>query len=403
MRLFTFRFRGRLRYVELKNKTIKRMIASFLALLLLLSIVACESGKGIDNRISVPSSSSELKGKDYKDVINLLQTAGFRNIETEVLDDLIVGWLTKDGEVEKVSINGDTIFSSGIKYPDDANIVVTYHTFSLKETKAEPETTEKPKVTEAQEASRVSNTRNISGFDIKTNNKINWCGIEFSFPSYFDVLEKGATETFTTYYPKREDCYASIIFQSKEFSSSQEDFKNRIPSIIEGILSTEYFADTEIQKSEEISIAGLPGWTFTFSKSDKKEDAIISKGNCSFVYNQDVGKIAIISCIYDSKDQSKYDYLGDFKKVLETAKLEKKASAIKENVPPSQANKGIEKQITTESIDTNTKVSYIGNRNTKKFHRVSCSYLPDPKNQVKLNSREEAVNNGYIPCKKCNP
>jgi|GEM_PF-1484380 len=91
MRLFAFRFRGRLKKVELKNKAIKRLIASFLALLLLLSIVACESEKVIDNRISVPDSSSELKGKNYKDVINLFQTAGFRNIETQVLDDLIVG------------------------------------------------------------------------------------------------------------------------------------------------------------------------------------------------------------------------------------------------------------------------------------------------------------------------
>lgn|GEM_PF-1935436 len=281
--------------------------------------------------------------------------------------------------------------------------MVTYHTFPIKETKAEPETTENPKSTEAKEASRGSNTRNVSGFDIKTNNKINWCGIEFTFPSYFDVLEKGATETFTTYYPKREDYYASLIFQSMDFSGGQEDFNNQKHSIFESILNTDYFADAKIQKSEEISIAGLPGWTFTFSKSDNEEDAIISTGSYSFVYNQDVGKIAIISCIYDSKDQSQYDYLGDYKKVLETAKLDKKASAIKENAPPSHANKVIEKHITTESIDTNTKVSYIGNRNTKKFHRVSCSYLPDPKNQVKLNSREEAVNNGYIPCKKCNP
>ena len=46
---------------------------------------------------------------------------------------------------------------------------------------------------------------------------------------------------------------------------------------------------------------------------------------------------------------------------------------------------------------------YIGNKNTKKFHLPSCSYLPEEKNQVAFNSREEAIEEGFDPCKKCNP
>ena len=46
---------------------------------------------------------------------------------------------------------------------------------------------------------------------------------------------------------------------------------------------------------------------------------------------------------------------------------------------------------------------YIGNRKTKKFHLPSCYTLPDEKNQTSFSSREEAVSNGYVPCKKCNP
>jgi hypothetical protein len=314
----------------------KRLTAGFLSILLLLSIVACKSDEYTDNRISVPKSSSEQKGKDYK------------------------------------------------------------------EANAEPEPTESVKSTEAKEVNKVSNVRNESGFDIETNKKIEWCGIEFSFPSYFDVLGKGATEAYTAYYPKREDYFASLIFQSEEFSGSKEDFNNQIHNIVENILRTDYFSTKEVQKSEKISIAGLPGWTITYSE-DYKEDEVVSIGSKSFVYNEDVGKIAIISCVYDSTDQSQYDYLSDYKKVLETAKVDKKASAIKENAPPTQANKVIEKEIAAEKIDTSAQVSYIGNKNTKKFHKTSCSYLPDSKNQVILNSREEAINKGYIPCKKCYP
>lgn len=46
---------------------------------------------------------------------------------------------------------------------------------------------------------------------------------------------------------------------------------------------------------------------------------------------------------------------------------------------------------------------YIGNSSTKKFHRSTCSYLPSTENQVPLKSRDEAINNGYVPCKRCNP
>lgn len=46
---------------------------------------------------------------------------------------------------------------------------------------------------------------------------------------------------------------------------------------------------------------------------------------------------------------------------------------------------------------------YIGNKNTKKFHRPSCGSLPAPKNQVYFDSRDYAISKGYDPCKKCNP
>lgn len=46
---------------------------------------------------------------------------------------------------------------------------------------------------------------------------------------------------------------------------------------------------------------------------------------------------------------------------------------------------------------------YIGNKNTKKFHHPNCRSLPAEENRVYLNSRTEAENNSYIPCKLCRP
>lgn len=46
---------------------------------------------------------------------------------------------------------------------------------------------------------------------------------------------------------------------------------------------------------------------------------------------------------------------------------------------------------------------YIGNKNSKKFHEPSCGSLPIEKNRVYFNSRQEAVNANFDPCKNCNP
>ncbi|MBR4502267.1 MAG: hypothetical protein IKP22_10330 [Clostridia bacterium] len=48
---------------------------------------------------------------------------------------------------------------------------------------------------------------------------------------------------------------------------------------------------------------------------------------------------------------------------------------------------------------------YIGNKNTKKFHYPWCSSVGKMKasNKVQLDTREEAIRLGYVPCKNCNP
>ena len=48
-------------------------------------------------------------------------------------------------------------------------------------------------------------------------------------------------------------------------------------------------------------------------------------------------------------------------------------------------------------------VTYVLNNKTKKFHRTSCSYLPTANRQDTDQSRDELIEQGYEPCKKCNP
>lgn len=65
---------------------------------------------------------------NYEDVISSFEDAGFINIKTEVEYDIVTGWISEDGEVKSVTIDGDKKFDSSDKYRLDAEVIVTYHT-----------------------------------------------------------------------------------------------------------------------------------------------------------------------------------------------------------------------------------------------------------------------------------
>ena len=58
-----------------------------------------------------------------------------------------------------------------------------------------------------------------------------------------------------------------------------------------------------------------------------------------------------------------------------------------------------------EEITTTQTTQCIGSKNTKKYHKEDCQYVKtiSDKNKVYFSSSQEAQNEGYIPCKACNP
>ena len=65
-------------------------------------------------------------------------------------------------------------------------------------------------------------------------------------------------------------------------------------------------------------------------------------------------------------------------------------------------------ETTGEELQEDHKVSlsYILNKNTKKFHKRDCYAVDmmDEENKIYFTgSRSEAINQGYKPCLKCNP
>lgn len=64
---------------------------------------------------------------------------------------------------------------------------------------------------------------------------------------------------------------------------------------------------------------------------------------------------------------------------------------------------------TTAPINSNvlndSTAKYIGNKNTLKFHYSSCSSVDtmNDNNKVYFSDRQDAIDKGYVPCKRCNP
>ena len=55
--------------------------------------------------------------------------------------------------------------------------------------------------------------------------------------------------------------------------------------------------------------------------------------------------------------------------------------------------------------DKSNSATYCANKNSKVFHNLECSSVKSIKeeNILYFTEREECINNGYTPCKKCNP
>ncbi len=123
-------------YEDKEKKRNDKTVFLCIGLLMLMSLFSFgmaryyeEAAKPNENEICIPFSSNDLEGENFELVISDLENAGFSNITTKTLADLVTGFITKEGSVESVSINGDSEFDEEDIFPKDAKVVVIYHTF----------------------------------------------------------------------------------------------------------------------------------------------------------------------------------------------------------------------------------------------------------------------------------
>lgn len=125
-----------------ENKEMKRKFLLIVAVLMVL-LAGCSSED--DGKIHMPFGANDYDDINYQEIVSQLEEAGFTNVREEPLGDLVTGWLNDEGEVDEVSVDGDTVFSTDSRYLPDVEIVVSYHTFPGEEessTEDENETSE---------------------------------------------------------------------------------------------------------------------------------------------------------------------------------------------------------------------------------------------------------------------
>lgn len=81
----------------------------------------------VQNGISAGRSEADFKGTDYRNAVRLLKEAGFTNITAAPVYDIVFGVLVKEGEVSKVTIDGQDDYTAGDLFDPGAPVIVSYH------------------------------------------------------------------------------------------------------------------------------------------------------------------------------------------------------------------------------------------------------------------------------------
>lgn len=80
--------------------------------------------------IKVTINPEDYIGMNYQEVEKKFIDMGFTNVKSIPNEDLITGWINKEGETDKITIdnsdfNKDDIFS------ENAEVIITYHSFRV--------------------------------------------------------------------------------------------------------------------------------------------------------------------------------------------------------------------------------------------------------------------------------
>lgn len=163
-----------------------------------------------------------------------------------------------------------------------------------------------------------------------------------------------------------------------------------------------------------------PGITIDYTNGDSKlSDGTIASITLNYTkYALEVGQsktlVAVTSPESAVKSVTWYSSNNKIATVSKNGKVTAvKAGTVTITAKTSNGLKATCKVTVKEKYDTtvingpaNGNITYVLNTNTKKFHLPSCSSVKDIKDKNKQEvtcSRDEVIDMGYVPCKRCNP
>lgn len=163
-----------------------------------------------------------------------------------------------------------------------------------------------------------------------------------------------------------------------------------------------------------------PGITIDYTNGDSKlSDGTIASITLNYTkYALEVGQsktlVAVTSPESAVKSATWYSSNNKIATVSKNGKVTAvKAGTVTITAKTSNGLKATCKVTVKEKYDTtvingsaNGNITYVLNTNTKKFHLPSCSSVKDMKDKNKQEvtcSRDEVIDMGYVPCKRCNP
>jgi hypothetical protein len=339
----------------------KKVILVVIVFVFVLMSLSCDDSADHIGEAKTPSGSSIQEGRMLEEVIQDFEDKGFKNIQTEKLDDLITGWLTKDGEVESVSVDGNTGYSPDKWYPEQVEVVIIYHTFpSNDESKEDDELTsdEEEIVTPTYIEERVQK----DDFDISTNIELGFEGFDIQIPKYFEdeKIDKGF---YQSYAQKGEKITMIHITESYDdadpvsFELLLDDSDNLFRSI------TYMYDDVEHLNTETYTVSNTKGLLYQYKFSYDNIDSIGYHYCFPIVKSNKWGYVSIVNSF-----KSNYAYDQEFKKILDSITLT--------NSSLSRERNPILKSMTdqTENVETAQVDSVITIENNDDFAKLIETY-----------------------------
>ena len=229
----------------------KKLLCMFTALSMVLCFTGCldyfpddsssssSSSYGSDssktlgiNEAATPRSAWKSEGKNYKDIVKEFKEAGFTNIETKALEDMIIGLLVSEDEVKTISIDGKDDFDEGDVFKKNAKIVISYHSYPAKDS-------EKDSGSEKETEKETTTTKGETTSETTTQATTDYKNTVLTIQNNKDLAQILTTNCDPSLYRAFADKYYGCIIEfdgniayMDHYSDSKRTYKTRYNFLI---------------------------------------------------------------------------------------------------------------------------------------------------------------------------